>query len=228
VGGNPPGPATSQVKSQNPDLRIVLGVVRYSTRILQAIARSLGTVNPDLRFEISDQLDSKSSKDNCASSVCKCRGLDVRGTSNASRTASRWKRIIRGVKRTEGMRRLLARRRTVDSLTCRISASCRAVRNSSRSDMAIWRTQQFGVRLELCTHPGAKPITILLRFCFFLTPAAWQAPEKQVSHRETRRQRRIEFGTTSAGASASAPRERPPRHRFRRPSKLIAHRLPLP
>src|SRR5215213_9217878 len=37
-----------------------------------------------------------------------------------------------GVMRTDGMRPFCARRRTVVSLTCRIAASWRAVRNSSR------------------------------------------------------------------------------------------------
>jgi len=52
---------------------------------------------------------------------------------------------MRGVSRTEGIRRRCANRRTVDSLTCRISASCFAVRNSSRSDMAlIWSAPAAG------------------------------------------------------------------------------------
>src|ERR1051325_6092516 len=45
-----------------------------------------------------------------------------------------------GVTRTEGMRRLRARRRTVDSLTCKIFASWRAVKNSSRSSMIDLRS----------------------------------------------------------------------------------------
>src|SRR6185503_13768344 len=43
--------------------------------------------------------------------------------------------MIFGVTRTEGMRRLRARRLMVDSLTCNTFASCRAVKNSSRSSM---------------------------------------------------------------------------------------------
>src|SRR2546421_12428219 len=42
-----------------------------------------------------------------------------------------------GVMRIEGMRPFCARRRTVDSLTCRIAASCRAVKNSSR-ELVCW------------------------------------------------------------------------------------------
>src|SRR5215217_6372649 len=43
--------------------------------------------------------------------------------------------MMRGVSLTDGMRRFAARRRTVDSLTCKNAASCRAVRNSSRSSV---------------------------------------------------------------------------------------------
>src|SRR5437870_13532299 len=70
--------------------------------------------------------------------------------------------MMRGVRRTEGMRRLAASRRTVDSLTWRTSASCFAVRNSSRSGMARFRTGSGSGRI---LPLNMDQITVVL--CFF-------------------------------------------------------------
>src|ERR1044071_2299117 len=53
-----------------------------------------------------------------------------------------------GVMRTEGMRPFCARRRTVVSLTCKMAASCRAVKNSSR-DLG-----DGGVASSIKNHPA--------------------------------------------------------------------------
>ena len=66
---------------------------------------------------------------------------------------------MRGVSRTEGMRRRCASRRTVDSLTCRISASCFAVRNSSRSDMGL-RSQVY-LAYGVSTGSGSDRASLL-------------------------------------------------------------------
>src|SRR6185369_1439346 len=64
--------------------------------------------------------------------------------------------MMRGVSLTDGMRRFAARRRTVDSLTCKYAASCFAVRNSSRS---------FSSMVQLSSQRRKDSVLAPLRLC---------------------------------------------------------------